>query len=290
MTVRRLLTSPATAGLDLRLDYGTVTVVVGTVRQVEVELSTQDPDDSPAAKAIRDTTLTNPSLDGLASRSGELVAQRDTYARVRIPDQPPTVFSGVQMRGGGVYVQNVFGGVHMGSGRTYVNEVEITPDGARHGIEVEVRLPVGAALRVDTDGAAVTHLGDPLAAVAFDSVSGALRLRQCLNVVANSTSGAITAEVADRVLAETVSGRISIGKARDVDARSTSGRVGVDELYGNARVNNVSGRVEVHAYEPGEVDVRTVSGRITVTDPRGLARTGQLRVRAKTVSGRKDTP
>lgn len=297
MSVSRTLSSPATSGLDLRIDYGQVRVVVGTVPTIEVTLSTPDDDDSPAAKAIRGATIENPSMHAGRGKPGDLVIRRDTYARVHVPDTSPSGGGVIFHRDGGISVHSVSGSMSIVGSRVFVNGQEVHPSGKTyHGIEVEVRLPSQAALCIDSDGADVTHVGDPLAFVKASSTSGGLTLRHVARLEAETVSGRVVAEAVQMATARTTSGKIRLGLAGDVDLHSVSGSVSVDELAGDAQMRSTSGSVFVVVKDSGEEDqrrrvsARSVSGSVTVRDPDRLHERGVLSVTTKSVSGSVSAP
>ncbi len=115
------------------------------------------------------------------------------------------------------------------------------------GSDLEIRVPAGSRLDVDTVSAEITA----------SDLTGALSL-------------------------QTVSGEIAVtGSPREVNANSVSGTVRVDASAPKIRAKSVSGKVAVKAVSPQDVQVESVSGEVRFDG--GLAKGGSFE--ASTVSG-----
>lgn len=286
MTVRRTLTSNAT-GLALRMDVGTIRVKVGDTHRVQVHLSTEDPDDSPAARAINGATITDVS---------------PANAQVVVPpqghDNGPTTFAGgdVYNYAGGNTTQviqagTVHGRIEFSSGGDIFVGGQPYSGKARavRGVVAEIELPDMAPLRVDTETADVEHFGGPLSRVEFLSRSGSLHLQEVTAIDAETVSGSVTARSVVSAAVISASGAVTFDRARRVDVDGVSGATTVRSLNGDAHIETVSGRIAVTAVGPGNVVIKSTSSEITVLDPYDLFRRG-LNVTAKTISGKLDIP
>jgi hypothetical protein len=288
ISTTRTLSAPIAGpvAFDLTMAHGLIRVTVGGTDRAELTLSTPDPADSPAGRAIAQASL---SAD-----------VRVITAHVPTPEGDVTI---VNHHGGGkVTITNTGGGVIIASGGTMHISGAVIGRGARittmhgagvaAGVTAELRLPAGSALGVSTKTGQVTTSGE-LEWARFHSTSGNLALDACGKLVASSTSGDIAADIADVVEARTVSGDIRLGRTDAVKANTTSGDVSIADFGGSASLTTVSGDIAVHATEPGHLSASSTSGDVTVTAPAALAAaTGAdaLTVNARSVSGDVRTP
>jgi DUF4097 and DUF4098 domain-containing protein YvlB len=144
-------------------------------------------------------------------------------------------------------------------------EVETEGSPARGIADLEVKVPVGARVSVESFGAAVSVTG----------VSGRLRVE--------SVHGSITADGGMQELdLETVNGSIEArAPARRVHAETTNGALRLQGVSGEVEVSNVTGRVEVSGGPFTRLRIENVSGSVRVDA--SLARDAELD--AETVSG-----
>ncbi len=152
-----------------------------------------------------------------------------------------------------------------GERRTVVRVV--LPHDAHHvdGSEIEVKVPLGSSLEVDTVSANIE----------VDKVSGELELE--------SVSGDVTAGgEPKRFAAKTVSGDVRItATSAPGRAKSVSGQVKLTGVTGDVEAGSVSGTISVAGDGVARLDLETTSGDIRVDA--GLAK--DARLDAKTVSG-----
>ncbi|MGD1147739.1 MAG: DUF4097 family beta strand repeat-containing protein [Thermoanaerobaculaceae bacterium] len=153
-----------------------------------------------------------------------------------------------------------------GSGARTIIRV-VLPTFAHHvdGSDLEIMVPLGSGLEVDTVSADIT----------VGKVSGEVNLE--------SVSGEITvAGAPKRFNAKTVSGDIEITAASAPGrAKSVSGGITLNGVQGDVEAGSVSGTISVKGDGVSRTDIETTSGDIRFDA--GLAKDGRLD--AKTVSG-----
>ncbi|WP_197038845.1 DUF4097 family beta strand repeat-containing protein [Herbidospora cretacea] len=281
-TTERTLTAPITGPvcLDLTMPSGVIDVTVADTDRAQITLTTDDPADGTAARAISEASartdvrvMTVHVPTPAAGQHGTTIINTGTGRTVITG----TAAAGVVIIGGNNH-GNVFSGGQVISGGilTYVIRAAIT-------------LPCGSALRVGTKTGMVTTNGE-LEWVEFSSLSGGLNVDTCVRLDARSTSGSICAKVADHATVRTVSGDIDLQRSDAVTATSSSGDIRVDNFAGSAQVSTVSGDIDIHVCEPGQVAASSSSGDVTVTAPAELAASPDLSVQARSLSGRVRIP
>lgn len=262
--------------VDLALDvaHGYIEVwVSASYEATQVVLSPLESSDMEAARLIADVAVIE---------SGERLS-------VRLP-RPRGAFGGgmtVARSGGGVVVSQVFGDVHFGGsvvGATIVNGRVISGGGvvaSGGAVRVQVRLPLGSTLMVDSETASVVTTGS-LPRLGFRSASGDLTADTVALLDVETTSGDVSVATVGLGHVRTISGDVELGASRDVVVTTTSGDVDVAELNKTAQVRTVSGDIGVHAVAPSSVDASSVSGDIRISGERGVLVASSTR----TVSGR----
>ncbi|GAA2599037.1 hypothetical protein GCM10010399_32180 [Dactylosporangium fulvum] len=218
--------------LDIRINVGSVRLIVEDRNYAEVVLTCPDGNDA-AARAVQRTTI----------------EEYDDYLTVRVPNLEPTTvrqhFDGVTQVVGhnvGVVVGVVYGSIVTGVGGAVIGGM--TAGGIGPGVDIAVRLPLGSSLiaetisaSVDTSGALVravtesvsgsVHL-DTVAAPDLSTISGRITIDHLIgDGYAKTTSGAITAAATDRchLRAESVAGSIRVTGPINLSAHTVSGRV-----------------------------------------------------------------
>ena len=153
-------------------------------------------------------------------------------------------------------------------GKTRIKVVLPTFSHHVDGSDLEVRVPAGSRLEVNTVSAEI----------AVEAVSGELGLE--------SVSGGITVGgEAKRFSAKTVSGEIEIAATNAPGrAKSVSGTITLKGVAGEVEARSVSGSIVVKGDAVSRVELETTSGDISFDA--GLAKDG--RVEAKSVSGTVD--
>jgi len=153
-----------------------------------------------------------------------------------------------------------------GSGNRTLVKV-ILPHASHHvdGSDLEIKVPAGSTLEVETVSADITE----------DGVSGTVKLE--------SVSGSITIGGDPRRFdVKTVSGEVEVTAANAPGrAKSVSGDVTLKGVAGAVEASSVSGKVSVTGGTISNVELETTSGSISLDA--GLAK--DARVEAKTVSG-----
>ncbi|SDM63255.1 Putative adhesin [Lentzea albidocapillata subsp. violacea] len=262
--------------VDLALDvaHGSVEVWASeSYEDAQIVLSPLEPSDTEAARLIADVAVTE---------SGDRLS-------VRLP-RPRGASSGgmtVVRSGRGVVVSQTFGDVHFGGtvvGATIVNGQIVSGGGvfaSAGGVRVQVRLPLGSTLSVESETASVVTTGS-LPRLRFRSTSGDLTADRVDLVDVDTTSGDVSVAYVRTAHVHTISGDVELGASDDVVVNTTSGDVDVAELVKTAGVRSVSGDISVHAVAPSSVDANSVSGDIRISAERGVLVASNTR----TVSGR----
>ncbi len=218
---------------------------------------------------------------------------------------------------GNVWIENVAGSVTVtawdraevqvkGSYERRVREVEIdadgegdvsievvVPDHMRGGgyeADLEIRVPKGASVEVETVSASIDVEGVE-GSLELESVSGAVDVRgPSAGVEAGTVSGSI--EVRGDIAwveAESVSGSVEITDTKDqVEASTTSGRIEIrGGDYDQVSCESVSGRIlfEGGLRKDAQVDVESFSGTVVLRLPADL----DADIEAETFSGSIDS-
>jgi DUF4097 and DUF4098 domain-containing protein YvlB len=114
--------------------------------------------------------------------------------------------------------------------------------------DLEVRVPRGVAVRVETVSATVT----------IDGVEGEVDVE-----TVSGSIGVTTAASRDGVRLESVSGSIRVrGNIQDVRAESVSGKIEIAETRGEVEASTTSGSLEISGGEFTVVECASVSGEI----------------------------
>ncbi|MFF5229994.1 DUF4097 family beta strand repeat-containing protein [Dactylosporangium sp. NPDC000521] len=221
--------------LDVRVNVGSVRVIVEDREHAEVTLTGPDGNDS-AARAVERATIDD----------------HGDHLAVRVPNLESTTvrqhFGGVTQVVGhnaGIVVGVVYGDVvSIGgmSGGTVVGGV--VTGGVGPLVDIVARLPLGSSLLAETVSASV-------------DVSGAL-----LRAVVETVSGAVHVDAVSAPDLSTVSGRITIDRLiGDGAVKTISGGITVAATDRcNLRAESVSGSIRVTG--PVALSAHTVSGRV----------------------------
>ncbi|MEV0570217.1 hypothetical protein [Dactylosporangium sp. NPDC050588] len=217
--------------LDVRINVGSVRVIVEDREHAEVTLTSPDGNE-PGAHAVERTTIDD----------------HGDHLAVRVPNLEPTTarqhFGGVTQVVGhnvGIVVGVVYGDV-VSNGGTVVGGA--VTGGVGPLVDIVARLPLGSSLLAETVSASV-------------DVSGAL-----LRAVVETVSGAVHVDTVSAPDLSTVSGRITINRLiGDGFAKTISGGIAVAATDRcNLRAESVSGSIRVTG--PIALSAHTVSGRV----------------------------
>ncbi|MFD0884115.1 DUF4097 family beta strand repeat-containing protein [Streptosporangium algeriense] len=265
MTTRTLsVPSPPVLVFELAMPDGYAEVIADDIDHVEITLSTNATDDSPAARAIADATLTT---RGSAVRLNLPASGRGTVTVISRHTVVTGTVTGLVIDGAGTVI--------LGDGAVVTS---------RGDVRATIRLPRGSNLRVKTRSARVLTRG-PLAVVDFDSVSGDLDVAEAHTLAATTKSGDVHASKTDTASVQTVSGNIWMGLTTVAVLGTTSGDIRIRDFGGSARLTTVSGDITVTATLPGRLCATSTSGSITTLVAHDVP-PGALIVEARSVSGR----
>jgi DUF4097 and DUF4098 domain-containing protein YvlB len=157
-----------------------------------------------------------------------------------------------------------------GSGRT----VEVRVQGGRGrgaGATLEVRVPAGSSLEVNTHAAPITVNG-VTGAVEMVSQAGAITVQgRPRSVDAMSHAGAVTVDAeTDRATITAMAGPVRLaGTVRQrAEITAMAGSVEVPAAVGEVEINALNGAVRVANVTGGQVEITSVSGTVNVTGTR----------------------
>ncbi|MCT9093888.1 hypothetical protein N4G70_34285 [Streptomyces sp. ASQP_92] len=225
---------------DVTCPTGTVYATVDPAATVAtVRVLTHDAPDSAAAKAVRNTRI---------SQSAERLV-------VVVPDVPAAAqqFGGMNFVGG----VTVINGVRYNGNVSVVNGRVIggTAQHVSTGVEVHITLPAGSGIRSRSE-------------------NGSLRASGVVAAIeAEATNGSITAECVGRIKAEAGNGSVKVGRVTEwIDAEASNGSVKVEEYAGSAcrvRAGNGSVNFTVAPAASGRIDVKAGNGSVKLYGVRG---------------------
>jgi len=163
-----------------------------------------------------------------------------------------------------------------GGGRR--THVEVETEGNPHGVrsDIEVHVPAGSRVQIDTFQAEITVSGVK-GGVRAETVNGGISVSGATkDVDVQSVNGAVeVAGSGGRVHAESVNGRVSVKDASgEVDASTVNGVLSViGGTFERARLETVSGelRFEGALGKNATVDAETVSGGVDMALPAGVS-------------------
>ncbi|MFF5227325.1 DUF4097 family beta strand repeat-containing protein [Dactylosporangium sp. NPDC000521] len=217
--------------LDVRINVGSVRVIVEDREHAEVTLTSPDGNE-PGAHAVERATIDD----------------HGDHLAVRVPNLEPTTarqhFGGLTQVVGhnaGIVVGVVYGDVVSIGG---MSGDAVVGGGVGPLVDIVARLPLGSSLLAETVSASV-------------DVSGAL-----LRAVVETVSGAVHVDTVSAPDLSTVSGRITINRLiGDGFAKTISGGITVAATDRcNLRAESVSGSIRVTG--PIALSAHTVSGRV----------------------------
>jgi DUF4097 and DUF4098 domain-containing protein YvlB len=163
-----------------------------------------------------------------------------------------------------------------GDGRRTHIEVEV--EGNPHGVtsDLEIRVPAGSRVQIDSFAASIA-VGDVTGAVRAETVNGSITVTGAAKEVdVQSVNGSVDVKSpATRVHAESVNGSVTIQEASgEVDASTVNGRLVVSgrQLH-RARLETVSGslRFEGSLSDRATLDAETVSGSVELVLPASVS-------------------
>lgn len=142
---------------------------------------------------------------------------------------------------------------------------------------LRVSVPEGTDVVIGTVSGNVTCTG-PLGHVAVHTVSSRIEVERATRVDARTVSGrVVVGNCEGEVRCDVGSGRAEVETAGAVYLNTTSGRIVARRVRGKMRARSVSGRIQVGLTEtPLDAKVECVSGRIQVRVPRGARPTTRL--------------
>lgn len=216
----------------------------------QVRVFTQDGSDSPAAKAVR----------------GSKISQKSDRLVIVIPSFPAS--SGTNMLFGGD--QTIINGVRYSGNVTVVNGRVMGGEApsVTRGVEVHVTLPPGSAIQYSGENGSLLSYG----------VIAAIR--------GEASNGSITAEVVGRIEAEASNGSIKAGVVTEwINADASNGSVKVEDYRGSAakiRAGNGSVKFTVAPSASGCIDVKANNGSVKLF---GVQNRSDLDIRAAAGNG-----
>lgn len=186
----------------------------------------------------------------------------------------PQGASGVRKRGGGVQI--------------LLGSLSLFPFGSLTPVRIEVRVPEGSELDVQSGSGDVTTTGRLATvearsgsgdvtiadadAVKTTTGSGDIRTARTTTARLSTGSGDIRAEqTSGHTVVRTGSGDVSVDAAQDLEAATGSGDLIVREVDGTARLRSGSGDVEVRHARRGGITATTASGDLHVAVVAGTA-------------------
>jgi DUF4097 and DUF4098 domain-containing protein YvlB len=153
--------------------------------------------------------------------------------------------------------------------------------GSKPSKPVVVRCPEGTDLVLGTVSGNVEVKGT-VGAVKVATVSGNIRVEHAASLDVRTKSGTVdVGECEGDCNVVVTSSTVKVGEAGHAKVSTVSGRIAVDQLD-DAKVQSVSGKVELGARGGGQVLVQTVSGNVDVSVPTDRAPSTAL----KSFSGR----
>jgi DUF4097 and DUF4098 domain-containing protein YvlB len=184
-------------------------------------------------------------------------------------DQPEVMVKGTLGRGAT--------GLNL-SGAARRTHVEVETEGNPHGVrsDIEVRVPVGSRVQIDTFQAEISVSGVK-GGVRAETVNGSIAVSGATkDVDVQSVNGAVeVAGSGGRVHAESVNGQVTVKDANgEVDASTVNGLLSViGGTFERARLETVSGelRFEGALAKNASVDAETVSGGVDIALPAGTS-------------------
>jgi DUF4097 and DUF4098 domain-containing protein YvlB len=137
-------------------------------------------------------------------------------------------------------------------------------------LNIEVRTPLGSAVKAETAAAEVACHGE-LSDVAIKTASGDVAIERATGDVSVKTaSGGVEAKQIDGDLrVESASGDVDAGAVGGARVSTASGDVEIGQAGSDVRVSTASGDVSVGAPRHGVVETKTASGDVTVRVPAG---------------------
>lgn len=175
---------------------------------------------------------------------------------------------------------------------TRSRRVEIEVDqGSRHAgsAELEIRLPKGSRVRIDTVSADV-HISGVDGTIEVESVSGSVDVEgRPASVDVETVSGSIDIEsVVTRARIETVAGRVRLHGGREIEIATVSGSIQLEDMNQVERVDleAVSGSIDFAGSlaKRGEISISSHNGSIDIA----LPATTSARFKVSSFSGRID--
>jgi DUF4097 and DUF4098 domain-containing protein YvlB len=164
------------------------------------------------------------------------------------------------------------------SGDPHRTRIEVQAEGNPHAVhaELEVHVPAGSRLEIDSYAASIT-ITDVTGAVKAETVNGSISMKggsKEVNLQTVNGSVEVTSP-ANRVHAESVNGSVTVRDASgEVNASTVNGRlVVVGGTFQRARLETVSGslRFEGDLAKKATLDAETVSGGVEVVLPAGVS-------------------
>jgi DUF4097 and DUF4098 domain-containing protein YvlB len=163
--------------------------------------------------------------------------------------------------------------VRGGDRKTRVEVEPSLPGGLHAHADVDVKVPAGSAVSVESFGARVDVTG-VTGAVQVDTVNGSVSVTGAAREVsAESVNGSVTVRGrSGRISAESVNGAVSVSEpGADVQAGTVNGSLTVTGTRGleSARLETVNGRIRFEGgLSPrGSLDVESVSGAVELALP-----------------------
>jgi hypothetical protein len=214
----------------------------------------------------------------VAVRAEEGVAQARVVLTPRDPDSDVVEHTTVELRGPTLVVQ-----APRQRGGLFDVPLLSRRSRDRDGLDVDVTVPAGTAMRISSDGADIVISGrsgsadivSGSASVLLDDVDGDLRLR-------HGSGPAMARRVTGSVEAKFGSGKLSLGDVGGpIDVTCGSGTLMVGVAHGTLRLRTGSGGATIDAAE-GDVDLTSGSGDLSI----GLRPGHTARLDVVTGSGR----
>jgi DUF4097 and DUF4098 domain-containing protein YvlB len=156
--------------------------------------------------------------------------------------------------------------------------VEVETEGNPHGVNVdlEVRVPAGSDVAIESFGASIS-VSEVQGVVSAETVNGDIRVAEAPREVrAESVNGSVSVSArGGRVHAESVNGAVTVrGASGEVDASTVNGQLTVTGgSFERARAETVNGRILFEAGLDGRgvLEVESVSGAVELVLPAGIA-------------------
>lgn len=229
---------------DIACPDGTVYVTVDPAAELAtVRVLTQEGTDTPAARAVRETRITQtaerlvvkvPPVEGGGARFGNVTMSSFGGGR--------TVINGVTYTGN----VTVVNGQVIGGGGNSVMQT---------GVEVYITLPAKSGVRYRSENGSLHTIGT---VAAIDAEAG---------------NGSIKVATVGRLKAEAENGSVKVDRVTEwIDAEASNGSVRVEDYAGSAckvRAGNGSVNVSVSPSATGRLDIRAGNGSIRLYGVRG---------------------